>query len=98
TISWPGTIGYCEKPHSLRAMWMSLWQTPQYRMSMPTSWVPGSRRSMDSGASLAVADVAAYAATVGMGNTPLAERGAHAHHRIDVLIVTDEACVHCHQR
>ena len=28
-ISWPGTTGYCVKPHSLRAKCRSLWQTPQ---------------------------------------------------------------------
>src|SRR5262249_60371889 len=31
-ISCPGTIGYCVMPHSLRAKWMSEWQTPQNRM------------------------------------------------------------------
>ena len=29
TISWPVTQGYLAGPHSLRAVWMSEWQTPQ---------------------------------------------------------------------
>ena len=29
TISWPGTTGYIDGPHSLRAVWMSEWHTPQ---------------------------------------------------------------------
>ena len=29
TISWPGTQGYIVPGHSLRAVWMSEWQTPQ---------------------------------------------------------------------
>ena len=59
TISWPGTIGKIEPPHSSRAWWMSLWQTPQKRMSMTTSWGRGSRRSNSKGPSGAVGPVAA---------------------------------------
>ena len=29
TISWPGTMGYLEPPHSLRTWWRSEWQMPQ---------------------------------------------------------------------
>ena len=29
TISWPGTMGKSEPPHSSRTWWMSEWQTPQ---------------------------------------------------------------------
>jgi hypothetical protein len=29
TISWPGTMGKIDPPHSSRAWWMSEWQTPQ---------------------------------------------------------------------
>src|SRR5678816_4908996 len=58
TISWPGTQGYTVgmRPlHSLRAWWRSEWQTPQYRMSICTSWSVGSRRAMVVNASGAVA-------------------------------------------
>ena len=58
TISWPGTMGKIEPPHSSRAWWMSEWQTPQNRMSMRTSRGPGSRRSIVNGPSGAVAEVA----------------------------------------
>ena len=37
TISWPGTMGKMELPHSSRAWWMSEWQMPQNSMSMATS-------------------------------------------------------------
>jgi hypothetical protein len=37
TISWPGTHGYVVPCHSLRAMWTSVWQTPQKRISICTS-------------------------------------------------------------
>src|SRR5689334_19741653 len=50
-----------EPPHSSRAWWMSLWQTPQNRMSMTTSRGPGSRRSMASGARAALGFAAAWA-------------------------------------
>ena len=62
TISWPGTIGKVELPHSSRAWWMSEWQTPQNRISIRTSFGPVARRSMLKGASGARAEVAAYAA------------------------------------
>ena len=41
TISWPGTIGKVELPHSPRAWWMSEWQTPQNWISISTSFGPG---------------------------------------------------------
>ena len=60
TISWPGTIGKAELPHSLRAWWMSEWQTPQYLISITTSSSRGSRRSKVKGVSGFDASVAAY--------------------------------------
>src|SRR5690625_4566382 len=44
-ISWPTASGKCASPHSLRIVWMSLWQIPAARMSMRTSRGPTSRRS-----------------------------------------------------
>src|SRR5262245_57145670 len=64
TISWPGTIGNTELPHSPRAWWMSEWQTPQNRISIRTSLGPGARRSKLHGASGASADWATYAAVL----------------------------------
>jgi hypothetical protein len=61
TISWPGTIGNAELPHSPRAWWMSEWHTPQNWISILTSRGPGKRRSKLQGASGARAEVAAYA-------------------------------------
>src|SRR6267143_695620 len=64
TISCPGTIGKRagRAPlHSSRTWWMSEWQIPQKRISMSTSFGPGSRRSMVSGARGLVLEVAAYA-------------------------------------
>ena len=55
TISWPGTHGYMVPGHSPRAVWMSEWQTPQYRISMATSAAPGARRGMVKGAKREVA-------------------------------------------
>src|SRR5450830_407504 len=59
TISWPGISEYTAMPHSLRAWWMSEWQTPQYRISIATSSARGLRRSNDRGARGVVADWAA---------------------------------------
>src|SRR5438132_1253291 len=47
TISWPGTTGKWVVPQSSFTLCTSLWQMPQYRISIATSWGPGSRRSMD---------------------------------------------------
>jgi len=41
--SWPGTMGYFELPHSLRAWWISEWHRPQYLTEMTTSSAFGSR-------------------------------------------------------
>ncbi len=46
TISCPGMQGYVVPCHSLRAVWRSEWQMPQKRMSIRTSFGPGSRRSI----------------------------------------------------
>ena len=59
TISWPGTIGKIEPPHSSRTWWTSEWHTPQYKMSINTSGAPGSRRSIENGPSAVLADSAA---------------------------------------
>ena len=45
--SWPGTLGYwvgINDAHSLRAVWMSEWQIPQYSTSSNTSFGPMARR------------------------------------------------------
>src|SRR2546430_1382001 len=47
TISWPGTTGKWVVPQSSFTLCTSLWQMPQWRISIATSWGPGSRRSMD---------------------------------------------------
>src|ERR1700686_4694887 len=47
TISWPGTHGYVVGMtlcHSLRVWCRSEWQTPQYRISIWTSWGRGTLR------------------------------------------------------
>ena len=59
TISWPGSTGQAEPPHSPRTVWMSEWQMPQNRMSIWMSSAPGSRRWKENGASGAVAESAA---------------------------------------
>jgi hypothetical protein len=59
TISWPGTQGKMEGPHSLLAVCRSEWQTPQCRMSMATSRAAGVRRSKVKGARGVVAERAA---------------------------------------
>lgn len=48
-ISCPGTSGYVVVPNSLRARLTSVWQTPQYAMSITTSVGPTSRRSLEVG-------------------------------------------------
>ena len=45
-ISWPTVSGKLASPHSLRMVWMSLWQIPAALMSMTTSSARGSRRSI----------------------------------------------------
>src|SRR5699024_5800420 len=45
-ISWPTVSGKCARPHSLRMVWMSLWQMPAALMSMTTSSARGVRRSI----------------------------------------------------
>jgi hypothetical protein len=59
TISWPGTMGKIDPPHSSRAWWMSEWQMPHHSMAISTSLLRGSRRSITVGASGEVAVSAA---------------------------------------
>ena len=74
-ISCPGTTGNCVKPHSLRAKCRSLWQTPQNRMSISTSYASGCLRSMFIEARGDVAEVAPKA-LVGMGEDRIAQSSA----------------------
>ena len=55
TISWPGTIGYTEFFHSLRAWCISDEHTPQYLMSILTSLERSARRLKLKGSSGVVA-------------------------------------------
>jgi hypothetical protein len=51
--------GYRTPGHSPRTVWRSEWQTPQYRMSIATSFARGSRRLISNGARDMEADWAA---------------------------------------
>eukprot|EP01139_Manchomonas_bermudensis_P005048 Amastigsp_a174578_1363.p5 type:complete len:103 gc:universal Amastigsp_a174578_1363:820-1128(+) len=64
TISCPGTTGYTEPRHSLRAVWRSLWHTPDHRISMTTSSARGARRLIGMATRGSVADGAPNAETV----------------------------------
>jgi len=61
--SWPGTMGYATAPPTAAiapcAMCTSLWQTPQYFMSIWMSSGPGARRFNRSGLKLQVQSAAA---------------------------------------
>jgi hypothetical protein len=86
TISWPGTIGNEELPHSPRAWWMSEWQTPQNWISILTSSGPGARRSKLQEESGARADVAAYASVF---SVPPVDRCAELDTAVVIALTSD---------